>query len=94
MLASFFSAGIWGVGHLTRDLRDVGASSASEAIQTATAWLHRLLPDLESFNVTLEAVHGLPIASADIGLALVYATGYTTLVLLASIAVFSRRDFR
>ena len=94
MLASFFSTGIWGVGHMTRDLREIGASSASEAIQTATAWLHRFLPDLESFNVTLEAVHGLPISFVDFWLSLVYAAGYTTLVLLASVAVFSRRDFR
>ncbi len=94
MLASFFSAGIWGIGHLTRDLRDIGASSQSEAVQSATVWLHRVLPDLESFNLTIEAVHGLPISAADVGLALVYAAGYATLVLFAATAVFSRRDFR
>ena len=51
------------------------------------------LPDLESFNLTLEAVHGLPISAADVWLALVYGAGYATLVLFAAVAVFSRRDF-
>ena len=94
MLASFATAGVWLTGHLTRDLRDIGASSQSEVVQSVTAWLHRLLPDLESFNLTIEAVHGLPISAADVWLALAYAAGYATLVLFAAIAVFYRRDFR
>lgn len=93
MLASFFSAGIWGVGHLTRDLREIGVRSQNEVVQSLTAWLHRVLPDLESFNLTIEAVHGLPISAADVWLALVYGAGYVTLVLFAAVAVFSRRDF-
>ena len=94
MLASFFSAGVWITGHLTRGLRDIGAGSQSAVVKNATAWLHRVLPDLESFNVTIEAVHGLPISSSEVWLALAYAVGYATVILFAAVGVFSRRDFR
>ncbi len=94
MLASFFSGGLWLVGNLTRDLRDIGAQSPVESVQTLTRLLHRVLPDLEAFNLTIEAAHGLPIAASDVWLALAYGTGYTAVVLVAAVSVFERRDFR
>ena len=94
MLASFFSGGLWVVGNLTRDLRDIGAQSPVESVQTLTRWLHRLLPDLDSFNFTIEAVHGLPVMVSDVSLAGVYGVGYAAVVLLAAVHVFERRDLR
>lgn len=94
MLASFFSTGLWIVGHATRELRDLGARAEVESIRQLTAALHRILPDLESFNLTLEATHGLPIAASDLWLPLAYAAGYVGIVLVAAIAIFERRDLR
>lgn len=94
LLSSFFTAGIWIAGHLTRDLRDIGARSKVEWVQDASLWLHRLLPDLSSFNLSIEAVHGLPVAASDVWVPLVYAMGYATLMLLAAVVIFDRRDFR
>ena len=94
MLASFFSVGIWAVGHLTRDLRDIGASSMSSSIKQATAIFHRLMPDLESFNFSIEAAHGLAFSASDFLLPVVYGAGYVTLLLVSAIAIFERRDFR
>ncbi len=94
LLSSFFTAGVWLAGHLTRDLRDIGLQSQTEWVQDAGVWLHRTLPDLQSFNLTIEAVHGLPLTGADVWLPLVYGAGYTTLLLLVAILIFDRRDFR
>ena len=94
MLASFFSGGLWVVGNLTRHLRDVGAQSQVESVQTLTRWLHRVLPDLDAFNLTVQATHGLPVAASDVWLALAYGGGYSAVVLVAAVAVFERRDFR
>ncbi|MBW2268207.1 MAG: ABC transporter permease [Deltaproteobacteria bacterium] len=94
LLSSFFTAGVWLAGHLTRDLRDVGLRSNSEWVGEAGVWLHRMLPDLQSFNLTIEAVHGLPVTAADVWLPLVYGAAYTTLLLLAATLIFDRRDFR
>jgi len=94
MLASFFTGGFYVVGHLTRDLKQLGSQSDVESVQQVAAVLYRLLPDLESFNLTVEALHGLPVTPAEFWLPLAYGAGYVTLVLLAGIAVFQRKDFR
>jgi len=94
MLASFFSSALWLVGNLTRNLRDIGAASELESVREATLWLHRLLPDLESFNLSIQAAHDLPIAASDVWLATTYGVAYVAIILLGAVAVFERRDFR
>jgi len=94
MLASYFSVGVWLVGHMTRNLRDLGANSDLEAVRKMTRLLHQYLPDLESFNLTIEAAHGLPVTAADIWLPVIYGAGYIVVILVLATAVFERRDFR
>jgi ABC-type transport system involved in multi-copper enzyme maturation permease subunit len=94
LLASFFSCGLWLAGHLTRDLRDHGANSSSLLVRESTAWMHRILPDLESFNLSLEAAHQLPVAASDIWFPALYGAGYVAIVLAFAVLIFERRDFR
>jgi len=94
MLASFFSVGIWALGHSTRELRDIGASSESVSIQQATALFHRVMPDLESFNFSIQAAHGLAFAASDVWLPVAYGLGYVGILLVAAVAIFERRDLR
>ena len=94
MLASLFSAGLWLIGHLSRDLRALGAQAESDGVRRFTEALYRTLPDLSAFDLTAHAARGLVVSSADVLLPLAYATGYATLVLLAASWIFERRDFR
>ena len=94
LLASFFSCGIWFVGHLTRDLRDLGAASPLPTVQQLTAALYRVLPDLDGFDLTIEAAHGLPIVASDVWFAVAYGAGYAAVVLCVAVFLFERRDFR
>jgi ABC-type transport system involved in multi-copper enzyme maturation permease subunit len=94
LLASFFSCGIWIAGHLTRDLRDLGANSSSAFVQETTAWMHRILPDLESFNLSIQAAHQLPVAASDIWFPVLYGAGYVAIILVSATLIFERRDFR
>jgi ABC-type transport system involved in multi-copper enzyme maturation permease subunit len=94
MLASFYSVGLWIVGHLTRDLRSLGAQSDLDGVKQVTALLYRVLPDLESFNLTTVAAHRLAFSAADVWLPTIYALGYIALLLLAAVTIFERRDFR
>jgi ABC-type transport system involved in multi-copper enzyme maturation permease subunit len=93
LLASFFSCGLWLAGHLTRDLRDHGANSASALVREGTAWMHRILPDLESFNLSIEASHQLPVAASDIWFPALYGAGYVAIILASAAMIFERRDF-
>lgn len=94
LLASFFSCGLWIAGHLTRDLRDHGAGSSNPLVREATAWLHRILPDLESFNLSIEAAHQLPVTASDIWFPVLYGAGYVAIILAFATLIFERRDFR
>jgi len=93
-LSSLYTMGLYMIGHLTRNLQDIGQRSEVAAVREVTVLLHRVLPDLETFNLTTQAVHGLPIAASDVWLPVVYGVGYATLILIAASAVFERRDFR
>jgi len=94
LLASLYTSGLYLVGHLTRDLRELGAASDSEMMRNATVWLHRVLPDLEAFNLTIPAVHGLPIGTAEVGMPVVYGFFYVLALLAVAAWILERRDFR
>ncbi len=94
LLASLFSVGLYAVGHLTRDLRQLGEQADLENVGRAAALLHRLLPDLESFNLTIQATHGLPISASEIWLPVLYGLGYSGILLGIATFFFERRDFR
>jgi ABC-type transport system involved in multi-copper enzyme maturation permease subunit len=94
LLASLFAGGLWIAGNLTRNLRDMGAESDIEIVQQVTALLHRVLPDLANFNLSIEAAHGLPVAASDLWLPVVYGAAYATVVLVCAVTVFERRDFK
>lgn len=94
MLASFFTCGLWVVGHLTRDLRQLGATSESGLVRDGTLWMHRVLPDLESFNLSIQASHVLTVTSSDVWLPVMYGAGYVAILLVAAATIFERRDLR
>ena len=93
-LAACYSVGLYLVGHLTRDLRGLGAASDSAAVQQTTVWIHRVVPDLSALNRGVEAVHGLPIPLPEVGFALLMGTAWCLAFLLVAVLVFERRDFR
>ncbi len=94
LLASFFSVGVWVVGNLTRDLKLMGTQASDTSIGWITNWLHRLLPDMASFDLTLESAHGLPISASDLFIPTIYGVGYIAVLLVVSMIIFERRDFR
>lgn len=94
MLASLFAVGVYLLGHLSRDLRMLGEQNDAESVRPVVNFLFEVLPDLESFNVTIEAVHQLPIPADEVLAAVVYGLGYATVLLILAGYLFSRRDFR
>ena len=63
-------------------------------VREGTAWMHRILPDLESFNLSIEAAHQLPVAASDIWFPALYGAGYVAVILAFAVMIFERRDFR
>jgi len=94
VLASLFTVGVYLLGHLSRDLRLLGAQADGGLLKPVVNLLFELLPDLESFNVTTAAVHQLPIPASETLAAVVYGFGYAALLLALASYLFARRDFR
>jgi Cu-processing system permease protein len=94
MLATLFAGGVWIVGNLTRNLRDIGADSQLAFVHQLTELLYGVLPDLASFNLSVEAAHGLPVTASDVWLPFCYGTAYAAIVLVCAVAIFERRDFK
>ncbi len=92
MLASLFTLGVYAMGHLSQDLYFLGQQADQPHVTLVATWLYRVLPDLEIFNKTIEAAHGLPITASEIGSSILYALGYTALLLFAASFIFRRRD--
>lgn len=94
LLSALFTGGFYLVGHLTRDLRELGVASGSGTTRTITEGLYTVFPDLERFNVSIQAVHGLPIASGEVAVAAMLVVLYCGVLLSAASLAFERRDFR
>jgi ABC-type transport system involved in multi-copper enzyme maturation permease subunit len=94
MLAALFTIGIYLLGHLTRDLLAIGERADQEGVRTMSKVLYKVLPDLESFNLSIQAVHGLPISTAEIVLPILYALGYAAALLFLASWIFQKRDMK
>jgi len=94
LLASLFTVGIYLVGHLTRELLALGRQADQPGVERVTGVLYRVLPDLESFNLSIEAVHGLPVTAEMVVWPVLLGIGYSTVLLFMATMVFARRDMK
>lgn len=92
-LSAMFALAIYVIGHLTGDLKALGAKldSISNAILTG---LYFVMPNLENFNIKGRVIHDLDVEGMFLSLTLAYALLYTVILLLLAAGIFQRRDFR
>ncbi len=94
VLTSLFTLGVFVAGHTLGDLQTFAKLAGNQGTVVAMDAIRWILPDLELFNIRNAAVHGLPIHSAHLIWAGVYALLYSTLCLIVASWIFSRRDFK
>lgn len=92
--ASAYAVCVWLIGHFADDLRLFGEKAESEAFRTVALVLYRVLPNLSTFNIRAEAVHGVAVPTTEVLGAVGYGVGYTAAVLAIAMWVFERRDFK
>jgi len=93
ILATLLTFGIYLMGHLSRDVQELGKLSENATIETITQGLYLILPDLSRLNLKNEAVYGLLPSSMTLLGHAAYAVVYTILLLAIAILIFSRREF-
>jgi ABC-type transport system involved in multi-copper enzyme maturation permease subunit len=93
LLSLVLTLGVWVVGVESADLRRFGelVESPAAPLVSAIGWM---LPAFSAFDIKAQVVHGQPVPAALVGWRIIYGGMYVALVVGASIAIFSRREFR
>lgn len=93
ILATLLSFGVFIMGHLSRDLLQLGKITENPSIQKITTTLFLILPDLERLNLKNQAVYNILPNTGELISSLIYAILYIILLLTITITIFSRRQF-
>ncbi len=93
ILATLLSFGVYVMGHLSRDILELGKITKNESIEALTNNLFLILPDLERFNLKNEAVYGLLPTTGELISSALYGLLYIVLLLAITILIFSQRQF-
>ena len=93
-LSAGLTVGLWVIGHFNADLRNFEAVVESPAAAWLARGLYYLLPNFAAFDVKYQVVHALPVPAGYLASTAAYGAAYIALLLVAAVAVFSRRDFK
>lgn len=93
-LAGMFTVALWIIGHLLGDVRAFGMQQGSEGLRPVTEFLYWALPNLDRLDIKGPAAAGAVIESSRVWMSAAYASLYSFALLLASVVLFQRRDFR
>jgi ABC-type transport system involved in multi-copper enzyme maturation permease subunit len=94
ILSAAFTLGLYIVGHFNADLKHFEQVVDSPVAAWLARALYYLLPNLAPFDIKALVVHGQPVAAGYVLVTLAYGVVYITLVLVAAVVVFARRDFK
>ena len=94
ILSAALTFGLYIVGHFNADLKNFDRIVESRAAVWLARGVYHVLPDFSAFDVKTEVVHGLPVAAGYMAATSAYGLVYIAALLLASVVIFSRRDFK
>jgi len=94
MLSAALTFGLFVVGHFSDDLRHFEQVVDSPVAAALARGIYWVLPNLAQFDVRAQVVHAQPVQVGYMLWTALYALLYIAVLLTASIAVFSRRDFK
>jgi ABC-type transport system involved in multi-copper enzyme maturation permease subunit len=94
LLSAALTFGFFIAGHFNADLKNF-----DRVVESRTAvWLARgayhVIPDFSAFDIKTEVVHGLPVSAGYLAGTAAYGIVYIAALLLLSVIVFARRDFK
>ena len=93
-LSTLLTLGLWVIGQFNADFRELGTLLESPAAGWVGRILYYVLPNFAGFDIKAQVVSGTPVSAAYVALMTLYGSVYVALVLVAAVAIFSRRDFK
>jgi len=94
ILAAIFTFLIYVVGSFAADVRDFGRLTENSALESLMSLIYYLLPNFSDFSVAGAVSHGRAVGAYLIVLNTAYALSYSSLLLIAAVWIFSRRDLK
>ena len=94
LLAAALTFGIFIVGHFNTDLKNFDRIVESRPAVWLARGVYHAVPDFSAFDVKTEVVHGLPVAAGYLAATTGYGFAYIAGLLMVSVLVFARRDFK
>ncbi len=93
-LSAIFTMAVYVIGHLTKDLVQLGESTESAFIRGITKFFYFVLPNLDNFNIKTQTVHRLYIGADYYKVVILYWALYFSVIILLATYIFSRRNFQ
>jgi ABC-type transport system involved in multi-copper enzyme maturation permease subunit len=93
-LSAVLTLGLWVIGHFNADLRNFENVVESRAVAGLARAVYYVLPNFAAFDVKAQVVHGQAVDVGYVALEAAYGLTYLALVLVAAVAIFTRRDFK
>jgi ABC-type transport system involved in multi-copper enzyme maturation permease subunit len=94
ILSAAFTFALWIAGHFSADLRNFEQVVQSPFAAQFARGLYWVLPNLATFDVKGQVVHGRPVDAGFVMLAVAYGLTYIAVLLIGAVTIFSRRDFK
>ena len=94
ILSAALTFGFYVVGNFNNDLRNFDRIVESKAAIWLARGVYHVLPDFSAFDVKMEVVHGLAVPAGYMAGTILYGLVYITALLVLSVLIFSRRDFK
>jgi ABC-type transport system involved in multi-copper enzyme maturation permease subunit len=94
ILSAAFTLGFYVAGHFNADLKNFDRVVDSPVAVWLARGVYHIIPDFSAFDVKTEIVHGLPVAAGYVLTTTAYGLAYIAALVIASVVIFSRRDFK
>ncbi len=93
-MSALFTISIFVIGHVTNDLLQFGEKSKLVTMKVVAQISYYLFPNLENFNFKTRVTHHLPYHVSEVFYAAGYGFLWIALLLILSVLLFQRRDFK
>jgi len=92
--STIFTFGLVVAGQFSADLKNFEHVLSARPLVWLMRGLYYVLPNLATFDVKLQVVHGQPVPLSYVAMSMAYAGLYIGALLLGAMIVFARRDFK
>jgi Cu-processing system permease protein len=94
MVSATVTVGAYFAGHLGGDIYELSRKAEDPLMQWIGKAVYYALPNLSRLNYRIQATYEIPTPLSELVPHMLYAAGYSTVMILIAITLFSRRDFK